>query len=572
MTAKEEQLHQIAHEIFSVGSPIEVRILPTTERAYFHDPEQFTTTVLAKQPANVNFYVVPNPVAKKLYSNSPNHFSTSGSSAKDEDISHLYWLLVDIDPIRFNPDGTVAKSDMATTDVEKKNGLKLGVTVVTALKECGWPAPLVIDSGNGYQLWYRTDLPNTPDNAELRKNVLATLDQKYSNELAEIDLKVYNASRLFRLPGTVNHKGPANNPDRPHRMSVIFGGPPELVTVSQEQLQAVAAQMVGNDKYAIPVPNKAHQEDNDALSFDAKTLEKTLDGWGLKWKRSHYSGGYMYRLPECPIGAHDNNTDATHIFLKPNQNHDGYIRGFKCFHASCDGVGWKEFRAQMEQQCPKPVAAANYPVKGANVNTVVPTVAKSVDIPADPNPPFPEDCMYGWLGDKAKALGTPLGFSYPAMLAVGAVLTPPVPNIRSNMYVSLIGGIGTGKSQSIERAITTIAWQQPEMVNWSVPGSDVGLYKMFHHDEAYPKAVLLAQDELKNMIESKMGIKGAALPYVLCQLWNKDSAGGQTKGNNDSVLLKLSLLGALKCDDAVEFQTLFGKNTTDGLTRRFILG
>jgi hypothetical protein len=202
---------------------------------------------------------------------------------------------------------------------------------------------------------------------------------------------------------------------------------------------------------------------------------------------------------------------------------------------------------------------------------IVGTPTTTVDIPEDPNPPFPEDCMYGWCGEKAKTLGTPLGYSYPAMLAVGAVMTPPVPNIRSNLNVANLGPIGTGKSMSIERAISTIDWE-PSVVNWCVPGSDRGLYKMFKHDESYPKAVLLAQDELRNLIKSKVGIQGAALPYVLCELWNKDSAGGVTKDSNDAVALRLSILGAMKCDDAVEFQSLFGQSTTDGLNRRFIFG
>jgi hypothetical protein len=74
------------------------------------------------------------------------------------------------------------------------------------------------------------------------------------------------------------------------------------------------------------------------------------------------------------------------------------------------------------------------------------------------------------------------------------------------------------------------------------------------------------------MVKSKIAIQGAALPYVLCELFGKDNVGGVTKDDNDQVRLQLTILGALKCDDEIEFQNLFGLNTLDGLNRRFIFG
>jgi 5S rRNA maturation endonuclease (ribonuclease M5) len=197
---------------------------------------------------------------------------------------------------------------------------------------------------------------------------------------------------------------------------------------------------------------------------------------------------------------------------------------------------------------------------------------KVVDLPEDQNPPFPKDAMYGWCGDKAKQLETPLGWGYPAMLAVGSVMTPPVlPNIHSQLYVNNLGPSGGGKTQAIERAVATIAWEDGT-VEWGVPGSDRGLYRMFKHDKPYPKPVLLAQDEIRNLIKSKIGIQGSALPYVLTELWSRDEAKGAVKDAIDKVPIQLSIVGAMKCDDSTEFKNIFGQGTLDGLSRRFIFG
>ena len=54
------------------------------------------------------------------------------------------------------------------------------------LKKCDWPDPLVGYSGNGGHLIYKINLPNKPENVELLKSVLATLDQKYTTDLVKI--------------------------------------------------------------------------------------------------------------------------------------------------------------------------------------------------------------------------------------------------------------------------------------------------------------------------------------------------------------------------------------------------
>jgi hypothetical protein len=226
-----------------------------------------------------------------------------------------------------------------------------------------------------------------------------------------------------------------------------------------------------------------------------------------------------------------------------------------------------------------------------------PEVEAKEDAPAeDPAPrkrmsDMPESCIYGWLGNAARELETPLGFAYPAVLTVFAAKIDLQPkHVRPTLYTCLIGPIHCGKSQTIERAIKYLPFHEADRVKWTVPGSDRGLIKIFGdkkkddedkkdktNKDGTPygmetaKTKLLAQDELRNTI-AKANIQGSSLPSTLCSLWSQDEAGAADKTGEHVALVRLNILGALKADDAEDFAECFGKETTTGLYDRFIFG
>jgi hypothetical protein len=204
---------------------------------------------------------------------------------------------------------------------------------------------------------------------------------------------------------------------------------------------------------------------------------------------------------------------------------------------------------------------------GSSVNAK-PTAQVVTHVPEDATPPFPEDALYGWCGYRAKELGTPIGYNYPAMLAVASLMCPSVSGTRSSLYVANIGPIGSAKTEAINRARKTIAWENDKMIVDGVPGSDRGLYKLLADTG---ESCLLVCDELINLM-SKLKIEGSTLSAVLNTLWNHDKAGGATKQGVEQIEVKLSIVGGLVCNDPVDFQKVFGKTTTQGLTRRFIFG
>jgi hypothetical protein len=155
----------------------------------------------------------------------------SGGTAKDGDIVRRRWLLVDCDPKRT---GTVS-----STDAEKALAHEKVFEVATFLETLGWPNPVIADSGNGWHLLYRIDLP--ADDGGLVARVLKALAARFSDDVVDVDTTVGNASRICKLYGTLAAKG-ENTSERPHRVSKIDSIPDPLVLVPTELLQKLASE------------------------------------------------------------------------------------------------------------------------------------------------------------------------------------------------------------------------------------------------------------------------------------------------------------------------------------------
>jgi P4 family phage/plasmid primase-like protien len=151
-------------------------------------------------------------------------------AAKDADVLGRRWLLIDVDSIR--PD-----ADCSATNEEKEKAWGVIERAKAYLREQGWPEPVVADSGNGYHLLYRIDLP--ADDNGLVKRVLQRLS-RFSTDDAEVDTQVSNASRLTKVYGTMARKG-EHTRERPHRRSGVISMPERIEVVSVDLLQALAA-------------------------------------------------------------------------------------------------------------------------------------------------------------------------------------------------------------------------------------------------------------------------------------------------------------------------------------------
>jgi hypothetical protein len=171
-------------------------------------------------PGNRGVYWTLNPCPRDLASPMATRFAV-----------RRRWLMLDFDPRR--------PKDTNATEQEHEAARLVAYQVQRGLSESGWPAPIMVDSGNGWQLLYRIDLENNKGVQALLRNVINVLADLYSTEAAEIDRKVHDGRRLAKLPGTLVRKGPAT-PDRPHRWARLVFVPEPVEIVTAEQMEALA--------------------------------------------------------------------------------------------------------------------------------------------------------------------------------------------------------------------------------------------------------------------------------------------------------------------------------------------
>ncbi|MDM4014887.1 DNA-primase RepB domain-containing protein [Roseiconus lacunae] len=191
----------------------------------FDVAEAAAAHALAAEAEGYAIYYGLNPLRKPVTNE-----LACGKQPKDDDVCQRRWLLVDIDPIR--------PADTASTAAEKKAAWSVLKNVIQWLGENEWPAPVLIDSGNGYHALYRVDLPAQDDG--LVQRVLHSLAGIFDTKDAKIDTTVYNASRISRLPGILNRKGETTD-QRPHRDAKLLSERGGKKAVPLARLEAVAA-------------------------------------------------------------------------------------------------------------------------------------------------------------------------------------------------------------------------------------------------------------------------------------------------------------------------------------------
>jgi hypothetical protein len=155
-------------------------------------------------------------------------------SANNKDVLRRRWLYIDVDPVK-----SEGHKDDPATNEEKAATKAVCEAVNDYLAGHGWPAPAITDSGNGYGLFYRCDLPNDVPSRNAFRTLLKVLAEKFSNSNGSIDKSVHNANRLAKLPGTWARKGVASE-SRPHRPCRLVSEPKLIESVTAEQLTAAA--------------------------------------------------------------------------------------------------------------------------------------------------------------------------------------------------------------------------------------------------------------------------------------------------------------------------------------------
>lgn len=237
VTAGSDQIEQWLRALVAPGSIAELRCPKSKLSGWYHRLEDLARDAYALSEAGEAVYWTINPVQDDLLERA-DHKYLPGQASNDRDITRRARLLIDIDPCR--------PADTSATDDEKSVAWDLTTRINAHLEAMGWPAPALVDSGNGYHSYYQIDLP--ADDGGLVARALKGLAAKFSTETVKVDTSVSNASRISKIPGTVAGKGD-DTTDRPHRTSSLISAPDKWETVTREQLEAVA-------KYAPQAPAK----------------------------------------------------------------------------------------------------------------------------------------------------------------------------------------------------------------------------------------------------------------------------------------------------------------------------
>lgn len=418
LTVKNDKKHmaQAIRTLFRRGDTFEVRALEvagygtSTQNwsGYFlfdGTNENPIAEEIGKLGPAVGIYATLNPVAAELRARSNNRMTVAknGSTTGDADIVKLAYLLIDIDPVR--------KTKTSATDAQVAKAKAVAERVYLALKEKGWPDPVVIFSGNGLHLRYRIDLPC--ERSRLLKQALEALGAMFDGEDVKIDKGVFNPSRIARLPGTVARKGD-EVPEMGirHRLAEMAHVPAELRDVPLHLLEDLAAQAC--QPVALDLQNRAERG-----AIVASTGQEWLDHWcgqhdpdALSGFRPYGSGGRLARV-ECPW----NSGHGRDAYLM--QMADGAIAA-GCHHDSCREKRWSDYRAEKEpgyRQGQGHVSAGQNVSGGSNSwKTPVPLALRKNSRPPPLDIILIPDALVRFCADIAHRMQVPLEYVMTALL------------------------------------------------------------------------------------------------------------------------------------------------------------
>lgn len=215
----EEIRHTLA-VLFNPGQVVELRVLhvggkdKNTTSGYFDDHHLLAETAARCDGKGTGVYVVLNQIDPALLARRANRVEPWAKlTTADHDVIRRRWLPVDFDCVR--PAG------ISATDAEHGAALERAQECAEKLTAEGWPTPVFADSGNGAHLLYPIDLPNDDAATTFVRSTLEAINAEFGDDRVKVDLKNFNAARIWKLYGTLARKGD-DTPDRPHRRAHLL--------------------------------------------------------------------------------------------------------------------------------------------------------------------------------------------------------------------------------------------------------------------------------------------------------------------------------------------------------------
>jgi hypothetical protein len=282
-----QELADALGAIVCPGSVFELRCLGNRKRVdsgYFDNIADAATALSNQEEPYSGVYLTPNPVIRDVLARAPNRIKPwAHDTTQDTEIERRTWLLIDIDPVR--PKG------VSSTNLEIKRAVDKAKLIAGMLEfEYGWCQPMINSSGNGAHVMFPINEANDAETKEAIQSFLRSLAERYDEPGCKVDTSVFNASRIWKLPGTFVRKGYSTT-ERPHRKAKILQLACDFDTVTLAQIKEF------NTSNPIPLGPKSSRK--KAKPDDGQRKYQRLNKIALdeidKWVPAYFPGARRYK-------------------------------------------------------------------------------------------------------------------------------------------------------------------------------------------------------------------------------------------------------------------------------------
>jgi hypothetical protein len=308
----------------------------------FSDLEALRTAI-RERAGRGNLYISLNRPHATLAAN-----RMGGRALTDADIERVVRIPVDFDPAR--------PAECMATDAEVAQAVAVRDRFIVAMHAAGWPMPLTAMSGSGAHAMYRCAIPASTELREMLTTVYAGWRQDFATAEVGFDVKVRNPSRIFRLYGSTNRKGP-DLPERPWRRAscTLPAGGWQAVQIGD--IAALAERYARRSASAAPVPRPTAGPIVGAGDFRTLDVVGWMQAQGL-YKRPLGAGKHAIRCPW--IGEHSSGDHPLRTDTVVWEAQAGEWPRFYCSHQHCEGRGMRELIERLgdaDRHCARAFAA-----------------------------------------------------------------------------------------------------------------------------------------------------------------------------------------------------------------------
>jgi hypothetical protein len=370
-------------------------------------------------------------------------------------------------------------------------------------------------------------------------------------------------ARVLRVPGTKNFK-----PEYPEPRDVrIVGGDWERYEIGQfESFAAPTPSIISNGPLGLRIPTGVNLR--DALKAKLNLQVRVKDG--ATYYDYHGLRGFHGAPQPCLVQGSVHKDYIDHPAECSFVEKDGLF-WHACFDSDCQSKGSSNGVRGAEAMEPGDFASkTRIAVRRIGLEDVLLAPKPVIVTPAALTLiDMPNTVLDGRLGELCQNYLlklSPVAYAWPALLAVAGTMTNQNSKLRSNLYVTLVGPVSTGKSATIENAMALFGLNEHSSeVESSMVGSAEGFFK--NYGDANGCARLYFPDELKHLFE-KIKIEGSSFASVLQRAYYHTTFEMViAQGKKFQVNVSLAIAGGI-----ANFEECYGSATTAGLYDRTLFG